>query len=292
MMSLLPCSRRSLFRAVSLMLAVLVVAPSAPALDIFHLDPVINLRFSSGNYADGNLKENPHFLLAGHDLSGLGWGPGGNLGLTLISPQHFVTASHVTPLAGMTVFFCNRDGVIKHYLVESVYYVEHTSGVRTDLALGRLAAPIPPEDHVGFFPTLRLPSNADYTGLKVFSFGLYQACGNATIARWGVFDLLPFNHHDHVADDILFMMEWHGGKTGEAQAQGSDSGSPTFVVYQGKLALIGVHSAVEVSYEPYVTADVLIPAYFTQIQERLALDGFAFGNSFSPLGGDKSAASR
>ena len=272
-----------------LALAVVCVVPSAQALDIFHLDPAIHMRFSSGNWAEGNLKVNPRFLLAAHDLSGIGWQQYG-LGITLISPQHFLTASHVAPLADSTVSFLSRDGVMKHYAVDSVYYVEHSPGVRTELALGRLKAPIPPEDHVGYFPTFRLPHDTGYTGIKVFSFGLYQACGHATIARWGNYDLLPFNTHDHVADDFMFLMEWHR-VFGEAQAQGSDSGSPTFVLHQGKLALIGVHSAIDVSHEPYVTADVLIPAYFKQINDRLALDGFEFGNAFAETGTGKAHAS-
>ena len=268
-------------RVLLLALAMGTVVPTAQALDVFHLDPVINHRWSSGNYKDGNLQENPHFLLAGHDLSGIGWDQG-NFGMTLISPRHFVTAAHVAPLPGRTVSFLNLDGVIKHYIVESVYYVEHSAGVRTDLVVGRLTQAIPPEDHVGYFPTMRLPSDKGYTGIKVYSFGIYQACGKATIAHWGAFDLLPFNLHDHVDDDTLFIMEWHPF-VGQAQAQGNDSGSPTFVVYQGKVALIGIHTAVDVSRLPYLTADVLIPAYFTQIQERLALDGFDFGNVIPTL---------
>lgn len=281
---------RSLTWAVSLALVVLLAVPSAQALAVRHWDPVVNLRFSSGSYAEGNLKENPHFILAGHDLSGLGWSPS-NFGLTLISPQHILTASHVAPLAGEVVSFRNRDGVIKHYVVESVYYVEHSPGVRTDMALCRLTAPIPPEDHISCFPTLRLPTDSGYTGIKVYSFGLGQACGNAVIARWGVFDLLPFNIHDHVADDFMFVMEWRN-IDGEALAQGNDSGSPTLVLYEGQLALIGIHSAIEVSREPYLTVDVLVPAYFAQINGRLALDGFTFGNIFSAPTARKPHSSR
>jgi hypothetical protein len=283
-------SARILSWAVSLALAVLVVVPSAHAVAVIGWNPAINLRFSSGSYEKGGLKENPHFILAGHDLSGIGWSPS-NFGVTLISPQHILTASHVAPLAGEIVSFCNRDGVIKHYTVDSVYYVEHTARVRTELALCRLTAPIPPEDHIGYFPTLRLPADTGYTGLKVFSFGQGQACGNAVIARWGVFDLLPFNIHDHVADDTMFIMEWRH-IDGEAQAQGGDSGSPTFALHHGQLAIVGVHSAVDVSKAPYLSADVLVPAYFDQINGRLALDGFAFGNIFSASTADKPHSSR
>lgn len=264
----------------SLALAVLAWVPSARALNIFQLDPVKNCRFSSGTVAEGNLKVNPNFLLADYDLSGLGWGPD-TLNITLISPQHFLSACHVTPGAGMIVSFRNREGVIKHYTVESVYYVEHTPGVRTDLSLCRLTAPIPPEDHIGYFPTLRLPADRGYTGIKVFSFGHGQVCGNTTIARWGVFDLLPFNAHDHVADDTMFVMEWHGARHDEAQAGGSDSGSPTFTVYKGRLAVIGIHSAVSITEVPFLTVDVLVPAYFSTLNTHLAADGFALENAFT-----------
>ena len=261
------------------------------ALDVFKFDPAINLRFSGGSYSDGHLKENPGFLLAGHDLSGLGWGPG-NIGVTLISPRHFVTAAHVAPLPGTTVSFLNRDGVIKHYLVESIHAIEHSIGVRTDLVVGRLTAAIPPDDHVSWFPTLRLPANSDYPGLKVYSFGLYQSCGTNVIARWGNYDVLPFGGGDRVPDDIMIVTDWHR-VTGEAQAQGNDSGSPTFVLYHGQLTLIGTHSAVNVNQEPFVTLDVLVPAYFTQIKAQLAMDGFDFVNAAAdPVAGKPGSAPR
>jgi len=256
------------------------------ALDVFKFDPAINLRFRSGSYAGNDLKENPNFLLAGHDLSGLGWGPG-NFGVTLISPRQFVTSYHVAPLPGTTVSFLNRDGVIKHYLVESIHPLLHSIGVLTDLVVGRLASAIPPDDHVGWFPTLRLPANSDYPGLKVYSFGIYQSCGTNTIARWGNYDVLPFGHGDNVPDNIMIVTEWHH-RTGEAQAQGNDSGSPTFALYRGRLVFLGVHSAVNVSHEPYVTLDVLVPAYFTQIKALLARDGFVFVNAATATSGDSS----
>jgi hypothetical protein len=254
----------------------LTVLP-ASALDVFKFDPAINLRFAHGTYADVRLDENPTFLLAGHDLSGLGWEPG-NFGVTLISPRHFLTAAHVAPQPGATVSFCNRDGITKHYVVESLYVVQHGPGISTDLVLGRLAAAIPAADRVGYFPTLLLPASADYLGLKVFTFGNYQSCGTNTIARWGSFDVLPFARGDHVPDDIMLVMEWHQ-LPGQAQAQGNDSGSPTFVLREGQLAIVGTHSAVNVSQMPYLTFDVLIPAYYSQIRARLALDGYAFGNA-------------
>ena len=281
-----PLPSRYLFsapRAVALLNAALVLAvllflgSPAAALDVFQYDPVINFRFSHGTYVDARMEENPRFLLAGYDLSGLGWGPG-NFGVTLISPRHFLTAAHVAPAPGSTVSFLARDGVVRHYVVESIHVIEYRTGVATDLVVGRLTAAVPPGDGVGCFPTLRLPLNSGYVGMTVYSFGIYQACGLNTIARWGVYDLLPFTRGDHVADDVMFVTEWHR-TAGQAQAQGNDSGSPTFVLAHGRLALIGTHSAVDVRQEPYTTLDVLVPAYFTQIDQQLQRDGYQFGNT-------------
>jgi hypothetical protein len=144
--------------------------------------------------------------------------------------------------------------------------------------VGRLTAAIPGDDQVGWFPTLRLPANSDYPGLPVFSFGIYQSCGTNRIARWGNFDVLPFGRGDRVPDNIMFVTEW-GQVTGMAQAQGNDSGSPTLVLHGHTLALIGTHSAVKLDQVPYLTLDVLVPAYFTQIKARLAQDGFDFVNA-------------
>ena len=266
-----------LLRTAFLAALALFTAAPARALQVFNYNPALNLRFSSGSYAAANLVANPSFILAGYDLSGIGWSAGG-LGLTLISPQHFVTAAHVTPLAGGLVSFLNRDGVVKTYVVASVYSVEHTPGVRTDLVVGRLTAPIPAADHVGFFPTLRLPTNYAYMGLKVYSFGFYQSCGTNNIENYGTYDMLPFTGPDGRLDDTLFATNYDQ-VNGEAQAQGNDSGSPTFTIANGRLAIVGTHSAVGTSSLPYTTNDVLLNAYFDQVNARLALDGYVFGDA-------------
>jgi hypothetical protein len=279
--SLFAKSRRGLatfpLRTTLLVSLALFTAAPTRALQVFNYNPALNLRFSSGTYAASNLVANPTFILAGYDLSGIGWGAGG-LGLTLISPQHFVTAAHVTPLAGGVVSFLNRDGVVKTYVVESVYSVEHTPGVRTDLVVGRLTQPIPAADHVGFFPTLRLSTTYAYMGLKVYSFGFYQSCGTNNIENYGTYDMLPFAGPDGLLDDTLFATNYDQ-VNGEAQAQGNDSGSPTFTIANGRLAIVGTHSAVGTSSLPYTTNDVLLNAYFDKINARLALDGYVFGDA-------------
>jgi hypothetical protein len=62
--------------------------------------------------------------------------------------------------------------------------------------------------------------------------------------------------------------------TGEAQGQGGDSGSPSFVISAGTLALVGVHSAINGSPPPDLTFDSFIPPFIGQLDTFMAGTGF------------------
>lgn len=240
------------------------------ALTVYNYSASVNERFTSG--FPSNPVVNASFFLSGYDLSGIGW-TSGNFGITLISPRHFVTAAHVS--AGTTVSFLSLDGTVKSYPVDSTYTVLHSAGVATDLKVVRLTAPIAPGDQVSYFPTLLLNSASDYLGLTVASFGAGQRAGFNTIDAAGVTDMLPFGFPNGTADNVIFITDYDA-VTGQTQGVSGDSGSPSFVGVGGSLALIGTHSAI-VDASPDQTIDVLIPAYFSQINSQLALDGYTFG---------------
>jgi len=256
--------------AVVFLLFALGVLSRAYALDVFNYSATTNERFSSG-FPSAPVT-NSSFFLAAYDLSGIGW-TSGNFGVTLISPQHFLTAAHVS--AGTTVNFLSLTGALRTYTVDSSYTVLHSAGVSTDLKLVRLTAPIAPGDQVNYFPTLLLNSDSDYLGLTVASFGAGQKAGINTIDSAGVADMLPFPTGNGTADNWVFLTDYDS-VTGQTQGVAGDSGSPSFVGVGGSLALIGTHSAI-VDASPDRTIDVLIPAYYSQINARLALDGYSFG---------------
>ena len=262
--------------ATAFLLFVLAALPAARALDVFNYSAAANERFSSG--FPNSPVVNPSFFLAGYDLSGLGW-TSGNFGVTLISPQHLLTAAHVS--AGTTVSFLSLTGTVQSYTVDSSYTVLHSAGVNADLKIVRLTAPIAPGDQVNYFPTLLLNSVSDYLGLTVASFGAGQRAGLNTIDAAGVVDMLPFGTGNGTADNVVFITDYDA-VTGQTQGASGDSGSPSFVGVGGSLALIGTHSAI-VDASPDQTIDVLIPAYFGQINARLALDGYAFGTYVSAI---------
>ncbi len=217
---------------------------------------------------------NPLFFLSNYDLSGIGWNTG-NFGMTLISPQHFLTAAHVAPANGSTINFLSTDGVLRTYTVASTYTVQHSAGVSTDLVVGRLTAPIQATDHVNFFPTLVLNSSTNYLGLTMAVFGSGQRAGTNTIDVIGNADLLPFGSPDGFTDNSLIVTDFDS-VSGQTQAQSGDSGSPSFIDVNGTLALVGTHSAIN-SNSPPQTFDVFIPAYYTQINNQLGADGYSFG---------------
>lgn len=232
------------------------------ALDVFNYSAATHERFSSG--FPGSPVVNSSFFLSGYDLSGIGWGSG-NFGVSLISPQHFLTAGHVNP--GSTVNFLSLNGTVKSYTVGSSYTVLHADGVATDLKLGRLTAPILVGDQVNHFPTLLLDSANDYVGLTVAAVGSGQRAGTNTIDIAGTMDMLPFGSPsgDGTSDNVVFFTDFDA-VTGETQGQGGDSGSPSFVGIGGTLALIGTHSAI-VDASPDQTIDVL-----EQTQKTSCLD--------------------
>lgn len=262
--------RLNRFSLMFLVLAGSALPPEARALTVFGYNATLHERFSTG--FPSSPVENASFLLADYDLSGIGW-TSGSFGVTLISPQHFLTAAHVNP--GSSISFFSRDGVVKSYSVDSTYTVQHADGVSTDLLLGRLQAPIPGADNIGHYPTLLLNSASDYLGMTVAAFGSGQRAGTNTIDTIGQIDLLPFGSPNGVADNVVFLTDYDA-VTGQTQGEGGDSGSPSFVGIGESLALIGTHSAVT-SASPLQTVDVFIPSYYNQINGRLALDGYSFG---------------
>jgi hypothetical protein len=262
--------------AAFLLLCLVGALPSARALDVFNYNATTNERF--GSDFPSTPMENSSFFLAGYDLSGIGW-TSSNFGVTLISPQHFLTAAHVD--SGSTVSFLNLAGIVKTYTVDSSYTVLHAPGINSDLKLVRLATPIAPGDQVNYFPTLLLNSGSDYLGLAVASFGAGQRAGINTIDAAGIVDMLPFPSGDGTADNFVFTTDYDS-VTGQTQGAVGDSGSPSFVGIGGSLALIGTHSAI-VDASPKQTIDVLVPAYYTQINARLALDGYTFGAYVSAI---------
>ncbi|MBI3886206.1 MAG: trypsin-like serine protease [Opitutae bacterium] len=223
---------------------------------------------------------NSSFQFSSFDFSGVGWQTASSaFGVTLISPQEYLTAAHVAPAAGSTVTFLGADNVLHTYTVASTTAVTlPLNGATTDLVVGRLTAPISPSDRVAFYPTLVLSSFNAYLNLPVVMYGQTGVVGTNNVQTFFVnVDVLPFGTApDGTADSILLSTQFDA-ITGEAQAQGGDSGSPTFIIASGQLALVGVHSAINGAPPPELTLDSFVPSFYSQINSVLNGDGYTFG---------------
>lgn len=239
-------------------------------------NPGLYERFDSDTFPSAPV-ENATFFLAGLDLSGIGWRSGSSFGGALVSPQHFLTAAHVAPAAGATLNFVNTDGALKSYTVHGTQVIQHPNGQNTDLVVVRLTAPIPSVDQVAFYATLLFPSAADYLGLSLVMFGAGQRAGINTIAAVQEADLLPFGSGNGVADNFITLTTYDP-ITGSAQGQGGDSGSPTFALVNGQLALLAVNSAIgTLADDTPFTVGIGVPFYAAALNNVLQLDGYSLG---------------
>lgn len=220
---------------------------------------------------------NGSFQFSSFDFSGVGWQTASSaFGVTMISPQEYITAAHVAPANGASLTFLGSDNVLHTYTVDSTTAITlPLNGATTDLVVGRLTAPIAPGDHVAFYPTLVLNTFNDYLNLPVVAYGQTGVVGTNHVDGFFVnFDMLPFNGGNGTPDSILLATQFDA-VAGETQAQSGDSGSPTFIIASGQLTLVGVHSAI--STGPDLTLDSFVPSFYSQINTVLNGDGFTFG---------------
>lgn len=253
------------------------MTPAARALAINGYTAEVNERYVSG-FSSGPIVANtsPAFTLAGFDLSGVGWQTGNSsFAVTLISSQHALTAAHVAPGVGSSVSFLGADGVVRSYTVASVTTLLF-QGRASDASLVRLSTPVN-TTQIASYAGLFLGNNASaYVDLPVTLYGANGRVGLNTIDEIGAADILPFGTGDGFADSVISVVDFDT-TPGQSQAQGGDSGSPTFArIENGDLALVGVHSGIGSISGTAITADSLpLFASQTQINSLLNADGFA-----------------
>ena len=269
--------RRRFLSALLFVTTLSLGAANLSALLIFGGTTSANQRF--GGTFPSAPTANGSFQFSSFDFSGVGWQTASSaFGVTLISPQEYITAAHVAPANGASLTFLGSDNVLHTYTVGSTTAITlPLNGATTDLVVGRLTAPIAAGDHVAFYPTLVLNSFTAYANLPLVMYGQTGVVGTNNVDSFAVnFDMLPFGGGNTVPDSILLITQFDA-VTGEAQAQGGDSGSPTFIIASGQLALVGVHSAINGSPPPELTLDSFVPSFYTQINSVLNSDGFTFG---------------
>ena len=160
---------------------------------------------------------------------------------TMVAAQYFLSAHHRHPEPGDVLTFWEGNdpaGPRHEYLVDNWSLVPTCDGHDTDLYLGRLAEPIPPEHHIAFYTVLDLGSDDAYPGLDIFVYGAPGRLGINQIDR-----INKVSRGDWLFPVFEFGYNPCGGAGGdEAYVVEGDSGAPSFVGCDGLLLLVGIHS--------------------------------------------------
>ena len=217
-------------------------------------DPAIHDRFFD---FQGDPVPNPDFIFAHHDLSGIAWRLNYRNLPVLISPQHFIFASHVGIRLNTAIRFMNRHGEVKSFLTVELFPIPGS-----DLKIGKLDRPVTFEDEIAYYPILSYIAEA-HAGREVLFFKKEMQGGRSwttgLVLTNGVPRSVQVNPH---------FLPGEGASDG-AFAVAGDSGNPSFVEYEGRLALVGIHTDDGV--------DQLVSPFVDEINAILADDGFALG---------------
>ncbi len=244
-----------------------IIVSNLFGLGIRNLDTDRHNRFSSG-YPTSPV-ENNNFFLSALDLSGVGWKQtNSNFSYTMISPQHFIGANHNKPNVGNVIDFFNRDGILKSYAVSAIHNIQNELSQNVDIFIGEFANPIDEAEAISFYPLLDLESETDYVGLNLLVYGKVARMGVGVINSFG--DLFSFNS----TRAYSFIFDNTTGAIDDAFGENGDSGSPSFVSFNGSLAITGTHTAASPTGLQVTTFDSFVPNYISEINSIIAVSGY------------------
>jgi hypothetical protein len=235
------------------------------------------------------------------------------INVAMVTPRHFITADHYRPTVGSSVKFLGSDGVVRSYTVDSYIPLRYDPpGVnpsnRSDLIVGQLVETIQPTDNIKIYSVLR-PGAFQYpfgnTPQEIIDFyrgkqmvvvgkndtggpGFVDANGDGFNDRGGkigvniIDDLGVYNFGTAVTNTVGVGFESPSSTPDAARIVGGDSGSPSFILYNGQLYALGSHSGADFNVNPQYNIDGFLPYYFDQINQLIASTGFQM-TAFNPV---------
>jgi hypothetical protein len=233
-------------------------------------------RFYSG---DGK-----NFLGQAFNWSGVGLSSNGAWA-TMISPQYFVTAAHLHPAGGNTVTFYSGNtqsadaryqGTVDSWSYQTSFTDETDKTYPSDLWIGRLTTPIPDSANITSYPVLGLPTIDDYLGQMIYVYGKPQRVGR------NIIDWVGATGNANPPTNVTAVMEYNydTGSSGlgadECYLISGDSGAPSFVDWNGELALTGIHyyhsgvyDYAPPSAQGSYSGDSFVPYYIDQLDANM-----------------------
>jgi hypothetical protein len=215
----------------------LLGALGVSALDVKDYDPAVNDRFTSG-YPEAPIPNNsPKFIGKGLDWSGVGWWKREpQRAVALISSRHFTYTRHLAPEVGDTITFLGGDGHLHEFHVARLDPVElgknSAEPLYADTGVGTFTETVPLDAQIAHYPIAFSRKGMDgFISRKLFMYG--------RTARIGANEIVEGIMLNGVGSEYNFRTT--GLSPGMGRSEVGDSGSPAFIVIDGRLALIGTH---------------------------------------------------
>lgn len=224
-------------RTLFLLAALLVFAAAGHALLIEGYDPAVNDRFSSGYPLVPVPNDHVQFVGRGLDWSGVGWWrKDPQYSVSLLSSRHFTYTKHMGPLIGDSITFQGRDGQLHDYHVAKLQLVQigkaGNEPLYADAGVGTFTETVALGDMVSHYPVAVSKSGFQaFLGRKILTYGHPARIGTNEIVEGLMLPGIGSEYNFHTT----------GLTAGMGKVEVGDSGSPSFIVLGGKLALVGAH---------------------------------------------------
>jgi hypothetical protein len=224
---------------------------------------------------------NPQFTHApAAQFRGIGWpahATDWTRQMALVSPRHFVYATHYPLGADWQIAFAGSDGLQHTYGIASQTPIINPLGQTTDLMLCELSSEVDSATGVTPFHVLNLSSESAYQNQEMIVFGSFVTAGRMPLAGFTTlvndpgFDTTRFAYFDY---------NHNSGGVHDCDYQGGDSGAPAFIMDGGTPALIGIASGRDPQGWGGLPANIsrnyiaFIPEYLAQMDGLMATRGF------------------
>ena len=257
---------------------------SAEALVFGTYEPGRHDRFASGfPGTSATASTSSTFLMNDYDLSGIGWSiDDSRHTVTMISPRHFITAGNVGIPGGGTIRFLDIGGTTHDYVIESLESAVNDSNEPTDLLVGTLTKDV--ASTITFYPIADFNDESDYYDQSLLIQGLGSRWGTGTIVANPNSSNDPFRTSAVGGEgpiNATRLFNFNVDTTDSSRSlddvyfEVGDSSGPTFIVFDGTLALVGVHAAVDGSTSLKSSVDTFVPHYLDQIDEFIAPEDYS-----------------
>lgn len=215
---------------------------------------------------------NPSFLFGSGEYTGIGWDTSlPNRQFALVSPRHFLCATHYRPPPGTVIRFLNAAGSIVDRVVAATYPVTDNQGNTGDLTLGVLTSALGSTDGITPFPYLNPAAEDHARGLALEVLGRPARAGRGSLQ--GFIDLeLP---GIDTTRSCYFVFRADGSHPDDCRLESGDSGAPTFARIGGRPALVGTHSAIDIGGPDTSNFDAYVPHYVDHLNALMAELGHA-----------------